>query len=55
MKSWIAAGLKRDMVARGYSAEEIIAVVDADRNCRTRHSFGDIPPAKPISQPAYSQ
>src|SRR5207247_1600933 len=52
-KSWIDARLKRDMVARGYTAHEIIAVVAADRGCRARGPLIDVPPAKPIRQPAY--
>jgi hypothetical protein len=54
LKAWIDIGLKRDMVARGYAAEEIVAVVAADRRCRLRSRMGDVPPAKPIRQPAYS-
>jgi hypothetical protein len=48
-------GLKREMVARGYTAEEIIAVVSAKRGCkRSGAPLPDVPPAKPIKQPAYS-
>ena len=53
MKAWYDSSLKRDMVARGYSAQEIIAVVATDRRCRSKHSLADVPPAKPIRQPAY--
>jgi hypothetical protein len=55
LKSWMETGLKRDMVARGYSADEIIAVVVADRRCPSKHSLHDVPPAKPIRQPAFPQ
>ena len=54
-KAWLEVGLKRDMVARGYTAQEIIAVVSAKRGCKTKGSvLPDVPPAKPIKQPAYS-
>jgi hypothetical protein len=53
-RAWIDTALKRDMVARGYSAQEIIAVCSVDRRCRVRDPYPDIPPAKPIRQPAYS-
>jgi hypothetical protein len=55
IKAWLEVGLKRDMVARGYTAQEIIAVVSAKRGCRNKHVvMPDVPPAKPIKQPAYS-
>lgn len=53
-KAWFDTALKRDMVARGYSAQEIVAVVAADRRCRWKTPMSDVPPAKPIRQPAYS-
>ena len=54
IKSWLEVGLKRDMVARGYTAQEIIAVVSAKRGCKSKHSaLPDVPPAKPIKQAAY--
>lgn len=54
IKSWIEVGLKRDMVARGYTAQEIVAVVSARRGCMSkRQALPDVPPAKPIQQPAY--
>ena len=52
-RAWIETALKRDMVARGYSAQEIIDVVKADRRCWSRSAYSDVPPAKPIRQPAY--
>jgi hypothetical protein len=48
----LETGLKRDMVARGYSAQEIIDVVAAKRGDKNANSC-DIPPAKPIKNPAY--
>jgi hypothetical protein len=54
VRSWFETSLKRDMVARGFSADEIISVVRADRNSRHRSTYSDVPPAKPIRQPAYS-
>jgi hypothetical protein len=53
VRSWFETSLKRDMVARGFSADEIISVVRADRNSGYRSSYSDVPPAKPIRQPAY--
>ena len=52
-KAWFDTSLKRDMVARGYTAQEIVAVVGADRGCGMRGPLLDVPPAKPIRQPAY--
>ena len=52
-KAWFETALKRDMVARGYSTQEIIAVVKADRKWGCRSAYSDVPPAKPIRQPAY--
>jgi hypothetical protein len=53
-KAWLDVGLKRDMIARGYTAEEIIAVLAADSGSRATTSLPDVPPAKPIKQPVYS-
>jgi hypothetical protein len=52
-KAWFDNSLKRDMVARGYTAQEIVAVIAADRRCRVKGPLMDVPPAKPIRQPAY--
>lgn len=46
--SWQETSLKRDMVARGYTANEIIDVVNGTRSSGT--SLNDVPPAKPIKQ-----
>jgi hypothetical protein len=49
--------LKRDMVARGYTVQEIVAVVSAKRGAKAKAKtpLSDVPPAKPIKQTAYSQ
>jgi hypothetical protein len=54
MKAWLAVGLKRDMVARGYTAQEIIEVVSAEQGSRVKSILPNVPPAKPIKQPVYS-
>jgi hypothetical protein len=54
LRAWYDSALKRDMVARGYSAQEILAVVGTSRRCRSRQADLDLPPAKPIRQPAYN-
>ena len=43
--------LKRDMVARGYTAQEIVMVVAAKKGSQPTKTM-DVPPAKPIRQPA---
>jgi len=53
VKAWFDTALKRDMVARGYSAQEIMAVVGTNRWCGWRSPLSDVPPAKPMRQPAY--
>ena len=48
------AAVKRDMIARGYTAREIIAVVRSKRPSRGEEQMlPDVPPAKPVRQPAY--
>jgi hypothetical protein len=54
IRSYFETSLKRDMVARGFSAQEIISVIRADRKCGWRAAYSDVPPAKPIRQPAYA-
>ena len=56
LRTWHEIALKRDMVARGYSAAEIVEVISATRGrCgKSKSNLSDIPPAKPIKQPAYS-
>jgi SOS response regulatory protein OraA/RecX len=43
----------RDMVARGYPAEEVVAVMEAERRAGTQLPLPNVPPAKPIKQPAF--
>jgi hypothetical protein len=53
IKALLAIGLKRDMVARGYTAQEIVEVIAAEGGSKTRSSLPNVPPVKPIKQPAY--
>ncbi len=43
--------LKRDMVARGYTADEIVAVIGAEHGRVSHWPLPSVPPAKPIRQP----
>jgi hypothetical protein len=53
-RTWQDAKVKRDMVARGYTAREIIAVVRCKRQSKNEEQLlPDVPPAKPVRQPAY--
>jgi hypothetical protein len=52
-KGWQETALKREMVARGYSAQEIVEVLLA-RNQSIRSPLSSVPPAKPIRQPSYT-
>ena len=58
VKHWRATALVRDMVARGYTAQDIIQIclVLGHKNKRAPEAkhLMDVPPAKPIKQPAYS-
>ena len=54
-KSWQDTSLKRDMVARGYTAQEIIAVVRARKGKKAEtNTIHDVPPTKPIKQPVHA-
>jgi hypothetical protein len=53
-KAWLDVGLKRDMIARGYTADEIVAVLAAKRGSKPDSTLPNVPPAKPIKQPVYS-
>jgi hypothetical protein len=53
IRSWNDNRLKRDMVARGYSAKEIVAVIRCKRS-KGDEDLPDVPPAKQVRQPAYS-
>jgi hypothetical protein len=54
LKSWHETALKRDMIARGYTAQEIIEILRADSGTRDKSPLPNVPPAKPIKQPVYS-
>jgi hypothetical protein len=56
LKAFFESRLKRDLVSRGFSAEEIAQII----TCKTPKRFGKspyeahgIPPAKPIRQPQH--
>jgi hypothetical protein len=51
-KSWQESSLKRAMVERGYTAQEIVQVVAAKRGSLPKVTT-DVPPAKPVKQPAW--
>lgn len=56
-KIWQETSLKRDMVARGYTAQEIIEVVSAGKGGKKPKGdapLADVPPAKPIKQAAHA-
>jgi hypothetical protein len=55
-KHWQATRLVRDMVGRGYTAQEIIQIcqVLGHRKVTLLPAAMDVPPAKPIRQPAYA-
>ena len=45
------AALKRDMIARGYTANEILAVIGAEAGKKANENqdeLPDVPPAKPV-------
>ena len=46
------AALKRDMIARGYTAREILAVIGAEAGKKApgESELPDVPPAKPVKQ-----
>ena len=55
-KQWHATALVRDMLNRGYSAQEIMQMFEVlgHRERKQIKPITDVPPAKPIRQPAYS-
>ena len=53
-KTWLEISLKRDMVARGYTAQEIVEILGARNDSRVKTRLPDVPPAKPIKHPVYS-
>jgi hypothetical protein len=54
-KQWQATMLVRDMIARGYTAQEIIQMfqVLGHRRPQELNPASDVPPAKPVKQPAF--
>jgi hypothetical protein len=56
IKQWQATAVVRDMISRGYTAQEIIHVCHAlgQKKLPPLRAIMDVPPAKPIRQPAYS-
>ncbi len=52
VKTWQETSLKRAMVERGYTAQEIVQVVGAKKGSKFSNTT-DVPPAKPVKQPAY--
>ena len=55
-KQWHATSLIRDMMNRGYTPQEIMQMfqVLGHRMPRQMKPITDVPPAKPVRQPAYS-
>jgi hypothetical protein len=56
LKQWQATALVRDMVARGYTPQEIVQVCQAlgQKKVPPFKPTTDVPPAKPIKQPAFN-
>ena len=55
IKVYFETRLKRDMVARGFSAGEIAEVIHCRPGKADPYQAHGIPPAKPIRQPALQQ
>ena len=53
-RTWQETGLKRDMISRGYTVQEIVEVVGARRSGKNKSCHSDVPPAKPIKHPAFA-
>jgi hypothetical protein len=53
-KAWLEMSLKREMVARGYTAQEIVEILGAHKDSRVKTGLPDVPLAKPIKQHVYS-
>ena len=51
----LIAGLKREMIARGYSAQEILAVIGAEagKKSEAADELPDVPPAKPVKAASF--
>jgi hypothetical protein len=54
LRNWQEIRLKRDMIARGYTVQEIVDVVSAKRGGKQKGKHSDVPPQKPIKHPAYA-
>ena len=52
-KLFFETRLKRDMVARGFSAQEIVQVIGCHPAKPNLYDAHGIPPAKPVPQPAF--
>jgi hypothetical protein len=52
-RCWQETALKRDMISRGYTVQEIVEVVSARRG-KSKGKASDVPPAKPIRHPAHA-
>jgi hypothetical protein len=53
-RAWLEIALKRDMVARGYTAAEITEVLRAKGDSSSKTELPNVPPAKPTKPPAYT-
>jgi hypothetical protein len=53
-KTWLEISLKRDMVARGYTAQEILEVLGGGKGNRAASWLPNVPPAKPVKEPVAS-
>jgi hypothetical protein len=53
-KVFFETRLKRDMVARGFTPEQIVQVIHCRLGQPNEYEAHGIPPAKPIRQPALS-
>lgn len=54
VKVFFETRLKREMIARGFSAAEIAQVVTCKAGGKNPYDAHGIPPAKPIRQPQYA-
>ena len=53
VKVYFESRLKRDMVARGFSPQEIVQVITCKAGAKNAYEAHGIPPAKPIRQPQH--
>ena len=52
-KVWQETALKRDLAGRGYTAQEIIAIIGAEPGTNIGLQLPNVPPAKAMQQRAY--